>query len=373
MDTFPSTNPMPIKEPQKRKFVESKTMVIVLIVLIVCLMCGLTYYILKDNGINLIPGTAKSETTTNTSEDANTTNTTCQSDGTTAENNCDLTATNSGWALFSLAEDDFSVEIPNYWPKLTLGGEQVDYKWAFKPYQSVSTDITGLLPDYLDSVSISFMPSYLPSSVACGGFCVKQHEMIINIYANKSGKSLNEIGYAYVANWTKLNSDEIINIADLGNAKKWGRDVATYRKNFIETSYDVYLVVTKNFVYEVSYHISSDPTESQTVGQKVLDSMKFENASPVSSKVDGTVDVTYMGSGSAISSQYSDMVYFQGAGDYDSTAVVYLIPASKISLSNSSVGKKYSLTYDSSKTTGMGAAAGTSYLEITGTFSYEAK
>jgi hypothetical protein len=86
-----------------------------------------------------------------------------------------------------------------------------------------------------------------------------------------------------------------------------------------------------------------------------------------------SVSVVYQGNGSSVSADYSAYVYFQGNGEYTSSSVVYFLPATSVSLGASSIGKTFTLTYDSSKTTGKGAAAGTSYLIINGNFNYEAQ
>lgn len=255
-----------------------------MVILVVCLVVGLSYYVLKDNGVDLLALGKQTDTTTEsdtntddtdttTEEERDSDSTTCEDTGTTTS--CEVSVDNEGWGLFSLPKYEFGLEIPSYSPILELGGEQVPYSWVVDHHAPITTS-DSVLDNEVYGVNLKFFPTYLPSTVACGGFCVKEHEFTISIYEKKDNKTLTQIKELYVSNWNTINADEATSI-EMASAKstKWGTDVWTYTANYIEHSMNGYLLVSDDYIYDISYHISSTPTESQVIGQKVLDSMKF--------------------------------------------------------------------------------------------------
>lgn len=357
-----------VVEPKnKKKPFRSGYLVGILLFLIICLMGGLTYYVLKDNGVDLLSGTAKTNTTNTSSNNSESTDTACKEDSDSTDNSCDVALTNSGWSLYSIPDYDFSVEIPSYTLTQKIGGVDTTSVWSVGHRTSPAN--VSVYTNYLHSAYISFYPTSIPEGSGCGEGCVKEHIFNINIYTNTGSKDINDVKTTFQNQWKSLYKDGIVSV-DGNITTKWGTSVWKYSSQMIGGTLNGYLVATKSFVYDITYSISDNPSASTQIAQKVLDSMKFEMASPSSSSNNVTVDVTYQGSGSSIASEYSDQVYFQGNGDSDSTSKVYFLPASKISLDSSKIGKAFKLTYDSSKTTSTGVAAGTSYLKISGTFSY---
>lgn len=258
-----------VSSVEKRSF-KSGYVIAILAFLVFGLACGLTYFVLKDRGINLLSGIVKDAITTDGSKADDT-----SCDTSMGTKDCNVALDNSGWALFSVPEYKFSVEVPTYSPKLELGGEIVKYKWSYN-YEISDDSMTALYPNYLKTVFVNFFPTKLPETVACGGFCVQQHQYTVNIFANKDGETLTQTADSFKPSWEKiLNYDEMMSLEG-SMTTHWNRSVWGYTQNFIESSLNGYLVVTKDYIYDVSYHISSTPTESSQIGQKVLDSMKFE-------------------------------------------------------------------------------------------------
>lgn len=351
----------------KKKLFSSGFVVGLFLCLVICLIAALTYYVLKDNGIDLFSTKTEETSTTGDNSSSSTDSTVCSDTG----SSCKVALSNTGWSLFSLPDDDFSVEIPSYSMTQKIGSETVPSVW--KVWHTETSDTSKYYDDYIHTVNIAFYPTYIPEGTGCGQGCVKEDFINLNIYKNTGEKDLGAVVNTYKSKYETIHEDD--GTLTGSNVTKYDTTVWAYKNVMPGGSWNGYLVVTSDYVYDIYYYLSTSPSDAYQVAQKVLDSMKFEDKSPSStaSTNDVTVSVTYEGSASAISSDYSDMVYFQGSGDYDSTSRVYLIPASKVSLGTSQLGKSYSLTYDSLKTTSKGVAAGTNYLTIDGTFSYQSK
>lgn len=341
----------PVVQPKKGKSPFNNGYVVGLFLfLVLCLLGALGYYVLKDNGINLFSNKVNTNTDTNTTcttDTNNTTNTTC-----TAES-----LDNTGWALFSLPAYDFSVEMPSYTMTQKIGTENVGSAW--KAWHSATVNGDSLYPNYLHTVNLAFYPLYIPEGTGCGQGCVQEHTIAVNIYKNDGSKDLNAVKSTYSANWTpKLSSAN-----DLTGSvvTKWGMNVWEFTAAREGGSTKGYLVVTKSYVYEISYFFSTTPVASSQIALQVFDSMKFEKST------DTAVSVVYRGDASTISSDYANYVYFQQQSGTDS-AKVYLIAKSNVTLDSSKIGKTYLLTYTTA--TDSGVASGTSYWKITGTFTY---
>lgn len=275
----PKVEPVVPEKPEKKPS-KMNGMIIGMVILVVCLVLGLTYYVLKDNGTDLLALGKQTDTTTgsetedistttdsNTEED-NTESTTCEDTGTT---NCEVSVDNEGWALFNVPEYKFSVELPSYQIKQQIGEEEVASVW--KAWHSASLNGLPSYSDYLHSVNISFYPLYIPEGTGCGQGCVKEHTFRVEIYSNKGSKDLTSIKEQVDATW-KTSYDENANLT-WESSSKWGKDVWKFHAQLIGGSVNGYLVVTKDYVYDITYFISDNPAESAQVAQKVLDSMKF--------------------------------------------------------------------------------------------------
>lgn len=263
-------------EAPKRK--NSGFIVGMLLFLIVALIGGLVFYVLKDNGINLLSGNTTDTTTSDddTSSTEESTTTTC----TTVGETCKVGVTNTGWALFALPKYNFSVEVPSYTmiqklPETTSEGTtNVDIQsvWTFRHEESTKT---SFLNNYVHSAWLSFYPVRIPEGLGCGQGCVKEHDITVDIFQNSGKLDLNGAITQYMTNWNaKYGGDEEIKInGDV--TTKWGVSVWKYTQQLIGGTENGYVVVTNDYIYEVSYFISETPAESYQVALKVLDSMKF--------------------------------------------------------------------------------------------------
>jgi hypothetical protein len=247
-----------------------------MVILVICLVLGLTYYVLKDRGINLLSGIVKDTTNEDrtTTEESKTENTECTTTGTETKD-CTVALDNAGWALYSLPQYHLSVEVPNYWPTINIFDEDIAYRWTYKHYKSTDID-TNVLPNYQYDLLVAFGPYKVPEKAACGGFCLHEHQIAVSIYTNSDHKSFEQVSALFYSNYAKELDGEMNGIIDNGSAKKWGMDVQQYTLNLGGTQQHIYLVVKSDYIYNVTYFISAEPAESQIIGQKVLDSMKFE-------------------------------------------------------------------------------------------------
>lgn len=270
----PKVEPVVPEKPEKKPS-KMNGMVIGTVILVVCLVLGLTYYVLKDNGVDLLALGKQADTTTDsTTEEDNTQSTTCNDTATTS---CEVSVDNEGWALYSLPEYGFSIEIPSYDNTFDVFGDKIYYKWGSTHYDGSDKGMTaeGLLDNYLHSTHISFSPTEITENLICEAFCPNEHTYTIDIYANTGERTLQQVSESYYSNWNKLVADEMNGITNKGISEKWNMNVSEYTKNVGTGSWSGYIVVSKDFVYDVYYHIDPETTESQSYGQKVLDSMKF--------------------------------------------------------------------------------------------------
>lgn len=267
----------PVVEKVEKKTPKMNGVVIGAVILIVCLVLGLTYYVLKDNGIDLLALGKQTDANTETEEDSGTTE---QEETSTCENNngvCDIDVDNEGWALYSLPEYGFSIEIPDNTEKYNFSGDEISYRWGTNHYDGIASDfvLEGLLTNYVHSARVSFSPTQYTENLICEAHCQYEHEFTVNIYTNAEGKTLEQVSSTYYDNWTSKYSDEMNGITNKGLTEKWGMDVSEYTKNIGTGSWSGYIVVSGEYIYDVEYHINPESAESQTIGQKVLDSMKF--------------------------------------------------------------------------------------------------
>ena len=185
---------------------------------------------------------------------------------------------NAGWALFSLPQYNFSVEVPDYKLKQKFDGQDVYSYWnvshATEYYEQAIYYDKAL---YEDTVEITFDPENLPDSVACGQGCVNEHYFEIDIYRNEGKKSLEDVQTIIEAN--------LDNAFDFGGevggtyegelVTKWDMQVWSFSMEYIGGQNDGYIVVTEDFVYFIDYYLSDSPTASKEIAEKVLSSFTF--------------------------------------------------------------------------------------------------
>lgn len=243
-----------------------------LLFLIICLFGGLTYFVLKDRGINLLSSTQN--TSTNPKDVVKETDTTkntpeCPKD----ETKCAINLENSGWSLYSLPEYGFSMEIPSYTMTAKIGTEDVASVWKVG-HSTTNSRGYSLYSDYLHSVNATFYPTYIPEGTGCGQGCVKEHSIYVNIHENKGSKEISEVKDIYYANWKKsISTTE--GTMEGSIVSKWGMNVWSFKEEMIGGTSKGYLIATKGYVYEIKYYFSTEPAISAQTAQKVLDSIKF--------------------------------------------------------------------------------------------------
>lgn len=188
---------------------------------------------------------------------------------------------NEGWALYSIPEYRFSVEIPSYAMMQELGVEEKDVYsyWSIKQSEDPFvehfdlhwySDING---DLLRVVQLSFYPFSIPESVACGQGCVREHS--ITVYIFDDSKTFSEIKELYIKELTEVNDSEMTG-AEFEETEKWGYDTLHFTEISPGGEVSGYVLNTGERTYHLSYFLSETPEESLEVAQKVLGSMKFE-------------------------------------------------------------------------------------------------
>lgn len=198
-----------------------------------------------------------------------------EEDITVTDNDCEeYNMKNSGWALFSLPEYEFSAEISPYRMNKTIDGSLIEWGWTAKILQNDDS----LYPNYLTDVHLEFYPDETYNVFGCGGGCAQEHMIYIEIYENEGAKSLNDVKTIYFENVKNdgAKNNYIPTITEQ-EEEKWGHKVIT----FIESApadfdnYDGHIIVNSKYVYIVRYFRSLTPTESYQESQKVIDSFEF--------------------------------------------------------------------------------------------------
>lgn len=265
----------PIKKPSKMN-----GMIIGMVILIVCLVLGLTYYVLKDNGVDLLALGKQTESntddtgTTTGEEDDDTA--ACESTDATS---CEVSVDNEGWSLFSVPEYELSVEVPTYTMEQKIGTEDVTSQWKawFNDYY-IGDHL--LSEQYLGTLSVYFYPSYIPEGTGCGAGCVKENTIRVDVYDNEAQKSLAAVVEEFTESWNSMYSEDILfDAATLTgkNTTKWNIPVYEYTSQRPGGSTLGFLVVGSKYIYVLSDFFSTSPSESIEIAQKVLDSIKFGN------------------------------------------------------------------------------------------------
>ncbi|MDD4382376.1 MAG: hypothetical protein PHE21_03500 [Candidatus Dojkabacteria bacterium] len=188
--------------------------------------------------------------------------------------------TNDGWGLFKLPQYGFSVEIPDYKYKQTLGTgydrQDVYSFWEVRHSTKIEGQGTYYIDNaYIETITLTFYPMSLPQSVACGQGCVNEHVINIDVYENNEEGEFSDI--------KKVWEDEYKDTYELdsmGNysgemTEKWGLNVWKYDSEFIGGEEEGYFIVTDDFIYHMYYFISQSPKASLDIANSVFDSMKF--------------------------------------------------------------------------------------------------
>lgn len=193
-----------------------------------------------------------------------------EEDDTDVQNDSEYVLKNTGWAVFNLPEYGFSAEIPSYTMKQDVDGTDVESIWK-AGFEETDFPRANFFDNYLNTVFIKFIPDDV-SMFACGEGCVKEHIFSVDVFENTESKSLSEVKGEYFTNWK--DNEEGVTITEKSE-QKWDMDVVSFNAGFEAGDITGYVVVTDEHVYVVSYYISSSPSESESIAEKVLDSFVF--------------------------------------------------------------------------------------------------
>jgi hypothetical protein len=189
---------------------------------------------------------------------------------------------NERWALYSLPDLDFSVEVPTYRLLQDLAGQDIYSYWEVRhadyPEDYLNLTWHGSVGDpFKGSIYITFTPSRIPEEVACGQGCVNEQVFNVYVYENEGGKSWSSIKDEYLASLEAIcpsGGDECNQENSV--VEKWDSDVLRVYISSPGGESNFYLLTNGRYIYCVSYYINSTIPESSQIAQKVLDSMKFE-------------------------------------------------------------------------------------------------
>lgn len=251
----------------KKKSSKSGYVIGILIFLVICLSGGLTYYILKDKGTNLLLGLVENYL----NSDTTTTDTDTTNDTSSLENATQTTV--------SLEKYGLEVEIPNY--NIT---EQVTATSSTETMTATVTsawkivqedDATNNLDNYLTTLSLdaSAVESF-PEWYACDSVCAGSLHIWISVYANPDKMTLAEAKDAYTESWNTKYGDEDEFELTSTNVTKWNEPVIKFEQILPRYTYDIYVVVRDNYIYEISTD-QIDISLSDPVQQMILDSIKI--------------------------------------------------------------------------------------------------
>ena len=281
----------PVVEKTGKKPSKMNGMIIGMIVLVVCLVVGLTYYVLKDNGTDLLAldkqtdtttgsETEDSSTTDSTTEEDSTESTTCEDTGTTS---CEVNVDNKGWSLFSVPEYNLSVEVPTYSTAQEMDGEGYQNVWKtwFDPSPVYLSDgkytTQNWLENLIGTMYVNFYPQIIPSKAGCDMNCLGEHYISVNIFSNSTNQNLDTVIANYRSGWEKGNVAEDVPSTNLQGdvVSKWGMNVWNFEASTPGGTTRGYVLIKGAYIYEVRYSLASNPSESYQIALKVIDSMKF--------------------------------------------------------------------------------------------------
>jgi len=275
---------VPVSEEMPETKKPQKVGVYALIILLAFSLLGLTYFVLKDNGINLLEDVIgdrdnKQENVTgdNNVEDSD------PEECTVCTNEARLD--NGGWGLFSLPQYGFGVEIPTY-KMLSMPGidsaQNIYSYWDVKhaDYAPDAFDISWygkVHSDLEHHVRIEFFPSRIPDNFGCGQGCVKEHVFDIYIFENDGNENYEQVKKKYIDIFSVFYpADNEYGTESHKDSIKWGKNVLEYTIVGIGGSSKGYIVIMDKYIFNILYYIDSSVVESQQIAQRVLDSMKFE-------------------------------------------------------------------------------------------------
>jgi len=207
----------------------------------------------------------KTDDETESSDDIETPTSTCQVESTSS--GCEVK--NSGWALFSLPDIEFSAEVPSDLITFDFNGTELTSRWVTAQFVNPEHKFDGF-GSYIKTVNIRFTPfSY--NEVVCGGpGCAGESYIDIDVF--KSNKTLDQLWTAFKNSPTDPDGmDKIKGTKET----KWGVPVYKYTQGSVYGELPGYLLVKNGFVYDISYTLSPSPTAAFTSGEKIIESFQF--------------------------------------------------------------------------------------------------
>lgn len=180
---------------------------------------------------------------------------------------------NKGWALYSLPDYEFSVELSPYTMSEKIGEYTPTWNWIV----NLTSRDDNLYPNYQKDIFIKFFPDNL-EPFRCGGGCAKEHWFLVSIYEKTQGESLNDVKELYLENIKKAGeSENYVPTVTQKQIKKWNNDVIAFTRTTPADMGELegYILVTNEFVYVIETFQSDLPVESYQESVKVLDSFTF--------------------------------------------------------------------------------------------------
>jgi len=308
-----STEQVPTPKKSRKPFNSGPYVVGILLFLVICLLAALTYFILKDNGIDLFSSKTATTDIADNSSNTSTTNNTDNSENTESTDVC----VSDKNAILSLV-DVFETDQENRDADAVLS--------LFTPATEAS--------DISDYSSIN---GYLYGNM--------NSNYKVSSYTVKSDPERN-------------NSTCVVVVTE--QRSYYGG--ATNPQWLAAAPYEFSIgLVQSNSLWKINTYESDDATIKSGKYQGFLMQYKY----------DTTVSVVYEGDGSTISSDFANDVYFIEIKDTYSN--LYFVPKNSISLTSSSSEKSFTLSYDSTKVTSKLVGDDENCVIINGGFGYQAR
>jgi len=298
----------------KKRFNSGPYVVGILLFLVICLLAALTYFILKDNGIDLF---SNKTVTTKNSENSSSNSSTTESSDDSGSTNSDVCVSNKDAILnqlsaFEIAQKNRDANtVISLFTSATEASDISDYNTYINGYL-----YSNMSSDYkLSSYTVKSGPEKKDDT--CLVVVVEQR-----VY----------YGGPVIGEWLDAAPYEL-SVAFVQSNNQWKID--TYESD-----------------------------------NSLMKSGKYQGFL-MQDKYDKTVSVVYEGDASVISSDYSGYVAFREADAI--SPITYIVPKSWVSLGDSSIDKGFTLSYDSTNTTEKLEGMDSYCIKINGAFSYEAQ
>lgn len=263
---------------RKENSSKSRYVVGMLIFLVVALICGLTYFVLKDRGIDLLSiMQKKTETNTGTGDQNN--NVGWQASQ--LEDGYVITSNKEGWSKYSLDDYGLYFSLPKSFI-MTQKVKDVDYDAQWEVSEEFNKISDDYFDNYIGTVYISLKPQIDAKAIEiCAYDCIRDYEFTMRVYTNQSRMDIGMAKSKYVNSWQSRYGN--ISAAEGGisvnDVSKWEREVLEYRDTLIEGGNNGYVIVTDTYIYDVATTGMSEriPSAAYNMAWSILDSLKFSD------------------------------------------------------------------------------------------------